>query len=194
MSDAVRRVIFGGVIVAVLLAAVATPAAAHSGLEASSPADGGRIDAAPSQVLLRFTEPVVATGARVVVVGPDGRPYQSGAPQVSGDELTQPLKPLGPPGVYRVEFRIVANDGHPEVGGIRFSLTKPAAAAGPGTAAGSGPSAGGAEQVPPAPLTQVSSSTVNDAPSWAPWLELVAVVLLASGAVLFGRRVTCALD
>ena len=182
MSDAMRRVIFGGLVVAVLLAAAAAPAAAHTALEASSPADGGRIDAAPSQVLLRFTEPIVTTGAGVVVVGPDGRPYQSGAPQVSGDELTQPLKSLGPPGVYQVEFRIVANDGHPEVGEIRFTLTEP------------GPAAGGAEQVRPAPLAQVSSTTVNDAPTWAPWLELAAVVILASGAVLVGRRVTGALD
>ncbi|MDR0344249.1 MAG: copper resistance protein CopC [Nocardiopsaceae bacterium] len=178
MSYAVRRVIFGAVVAGGLVLAAAAPAAAHTALEASSPKDGSRIGAAPSEVLLRFTEAPLTTGAHVIVAGPDAHFYQSGPPQISGARLTQPLKPLGPPGTYRVEFRVVADDGHPDVGEMRFTLTKP------------GPAAGGASQVRPAPFSQVSADTVNDAPAWAPWLELAAVVILASGAVLFGRRMT----
>lgn len=178
MSYAVRRVIFGAVAAAGLVVAAAAPAAAHTALEASSPKDGSRIGAAPSQVLLRFTEAPLTTGARMVVAGPDGRLYQAGKPQISGARVAERLRPLGPPGVYRVEFRVVADDGHPDVGEMQFFLTRP------------GPAAGGAEQVRPAPLTQLSAATVNDAPGWAPWLEAAAVVILASGAVLFGRRVT----
>lgn len=171
-----------GVLVA-FLAALAAPAGAHTALKASSPKDGGRIDTAPSQLLLEFTRPILAVGYRIVVQGPDGQQYQAGGPQITNlIKVAQPLKPLGPPGEYRVEFRVVAYDGHPLTGGMRFTLTKP------------GPAAGGAKaEVQPAPLAQVSTD-VNNAPGWAPWVGGTVAVILISGAVLFGRRVTRDLD
>ncbi|HEU5157921.1 MAG TPA: copper resistance CopC family protein [Streptosporangiaceae bacterium] len=167
---------------AFLVASVAPTAAAHTALKASSPKDGGKIGVAPSRLLLEFTSPMISVGSRIVVEGPDGRAYQAGAPQITDDKVTQPLKPLGPAGEYRVEFRVVAYDGHPLSGGMRFTLTKP------------GPAEGGAEAVQPAPLVAVSSSSVNNAPSWAPWLGGALAVILLSGAVLFGRRATRDLD
>jgi methionine-rich copper-binding protein CopC len=165
-----------------LLAAVAGPAGAHTALKASSPKDGGKIAVAPSRLVMEFTEPIFTVGYRVVVQGPDGRPYQAGAAQVTDNTLTQPLAPLGPTGTYRISFRVVAADGHPLTGGMRFTLTKP------------GPAAGGAKaEVQPAPLAEVSSD-VNNAPGWAPWVGGTIAMLLISGAVLFGRRVTRDVD
>jgi copper resistance protein C len=180
------RIIAGAGLLAALFAgfsaALAGPAGAHTALKASSPKDGGKIGVAPSQLIMEFTEPILTVGYRVVVEGPNGRPYQAGAAQITDGTLTQPLNPLGPIGTYRVSFRVVAADGHPLTGGMRFTLTKP------------GPAAGGAKaEVQPAPLAQVSTD-VNNAPGWAPWVGGTVAVILISGAALFGRRVTRDLD
>ena len=189
MSDAARRMtgavrlVLGALVGAGLVVASAPPAAAHTALEASSPKDGGRIDRAPTELLMDFTYPILTTGYNIVVQGPDGRQYQSGAPQIVDDKLTQPLKPLGPAGLYQVKFRIVANDGHPLNSAMKFTLTKP------------GPAAGGAMAASrPDPLAAVPTSTVRDAPPWAPWTGGALAVIFISGAVLFGRRVTRGLD
>src|SRR4051794_26244274 len=185
-ASAIR--VMAGALVAVVTGAVflfgwAVPAGAHTALKATSPKDGGEIAAAPSRLLMEFTAPILSIGARVVVVGPDGDQYQAGAAQpAGGNRLAQPLRPLGPPGVYRVEFRVVAYDGHPLTGGMRFTLTRP------------GPAAGGSGAVVrPAPLAAVSSD-VNNAPWWAAWAGGAVALTAISGAVLFGRRATRDLD
>jgi hypothetical protein len=182
--DAFLGALFIAFLSATFLGVSAAPAGAHTALKATSPKDGGKIDAAPRELLLEFTKPLLgAAGARIVVAGPDGAQYQQGAPLIINSiKLTQQLKPLGPAGEYRVEFRVVAYDGHPLTSGIRFTLTKP------------GPAAGGSKKVVQlAPFAEVSSS-VNNAPPWESWVGAAAVVVLVSGAVLFGRRVTRDLD
>lgn len=176
------RMIAAAIISIGFLFAFAPSASAHTELEASSPADGGSIGAAPSQLLLNFSEPILDVGARIVVQGPDGHEYQAGPAQVVDTKLTQSLMPLGPTGEYRVDIRVTAADGHPNTFGTRFTLTQP------------GPAAGGAKaMLPPTPPVQVPL-TLNNAPSWAPWVAVAAAVILASGAVLFGRRATHDLD
>jgi methionine-rich copper-binding protein CopC len=167
------------------LALPAAPVAAHTALEASSPKAGGKIGVAPAQLVLKFTEPIMNTGSRVEVQDPDGRTYQAGPARIAGDQLTQSLAPLGPAGQYQVRIRVVAADGHPLITGMRFTLTKP------------GPAAGGAKAddrpIALAPVYSTSGS-VNNAPTWAPWLGGAFAVVLMSGAVLFGRRATRGLD
>lgn len=189
MTDAARRatgaarLALGALVGAGLVIASAPPATAHTALEASSPKDGGRTDRAPSELLMEFSYPILTTGFKVVVRGPDGGQYQSGAPRIVDNKLTQPLKPLGPVGLYQVKFRVVANDGHPLDSAMKFTLTRP------------GPAVGGAKAVSrTGPLSAVSTSTVRDAPPWAPWTGGALALVLVSGAVLFCRRVTRGLD
>jgi methionine-rich copper-binding protein CopC len=175
-------VVVGVIVGGAVLVGSAAPAAAHTALTASSPKDGGRIDVAPSEILLQFASPILTVGSLVVVLGPGSVAYQAGPAQIAGSELAQPLKPLGPAGDYRVGFRVVADDGHPLTGEIQFALTKP------------GPAAGGAKALSgPASLVPVSVS-VRDAPLWESWTAGVLVVLFVLGAVLFGWRVTRDLD
>ncbi|WP_379516826.1 copper resistance CopC family protein [Nonomuraea insulae] len=168
-------------------AAPALRAAAHTSLKASSPQDGGRVGTAPSHLVLEFTGRLVTFGYRVEVRGPDGRAYQAGPPRVVRATLTQPMMPLGPPGEYQVAFRVVAADGHPLAGGIRFTLTVP------------GPAAGGVMAVEaPAPLALVPpaslADSVNNAPAWASWLAGVLSLAMVLGTALLGRRMTRDLD
>jgi methionine-rich copper-binding protein CopC len=180
------RVTLAALLSAGFVAVSAIPAGAHTALEASSPKADGKLDVAPSQVLLDFTEPIRKSLSRVVVLGPDGRRYESGPPQVGGDKLIQALKPLGPTGRYQVEFRVVASDGHPLVNEMRFTLTKP------------GPAAGGSEATTarflPIVAVKENPNGPSDAPSWAPLAAAAAAVIIAAGAVWFGRRVTHGLD
>lgn len=188
MSDTARRMtgaahlVLGALVGTGLVVASAPPAAAHTALEASSPKDGGRIDRAPTELLMDFSYPILTTGYKLVVQGPDGKQYQSGPPQIADDKLTQPLKPLGPVGLYQVRFRIVAGDGHPLNSAMKFTLTKP------------GPALGGAKASKPQPFFSVSTSTVRDAPAWGPWTLGALAVIFVSGSVFFGRRVTRGLD
>lgn len=173
------------VLTAVFFVFPAAPVWAHTALEASSPKAEGKVGVAPARVVLKFTEPILTTGFRVVAQGPDGRDYQGGTAQVAGNQLTQPLQPLGPAGKYRVNFRVVAADGHPLSGGMSFTLTK------------AGPASGGTkavdQNIPLAPVYSTSGSA-NNAPPWAPWIVGVLAVMVLSGAVLFGRRTTRDLD
>jgi methionine-rich copper-binding protein CopC len=176
------RAIVGAMVSVVFVVVSAAPAAAHTSLKASSPKDGGKIGVAPDELVLEFTYPILTVGYRIVVQGPDGRQYQGKAPQIADNKLSQPLKPLGPPGEYRVDFRVVAYDGHPLTSGMRFTLTKP------------GPAAGGAKALAQPPRLAPVSDTVHDAPSWVSWAGGALTALLVFFGVLFGWRVTRGLD
>lgn len=176
------RMIAAVIVSLAFVVALAPPASAHTALTESSPQDGGQIDRAPTEVRLQFSSLILTVGAKIVVQGPDGQEYQTGEPQIVGDKVTQPLKPLGGSGEYRVEIRVVADDGHPNSFGMRFTLTKP------------GPAAGGAQAASLVALLPVPSGSEKNAPWWAPWLAVASLLILVSGAVLFGRRTTHDLD
>lgn len=178
----VVRVIVGVVVAVAFLVGSAVPADAHTALESSSPPDGSTLAVAPTEIVMEFSEPILAVGSLVVVLGAGGIAYQAGAAQIAGDRLTQPLKPLDAPGEYRVGFRVVADDGHPLTGEIRFALTAPV------------PAAGGAPALTGPPSLAPVSNSVHDAPPWEPWTAAVLTVLLVLGAALFGWRATHDLD
>lgn len=177
------RMIAAAIVSVAFVFALAPPASAHTSLAESSPQDGSRLDTAPGQIELQFSIPILTVGSNIIVAGPDGQQYQSGTPEIIDNKLTQSLKPLGPSGEYRVAIRVVADDGHPNTFEIRFTLTKP------------GPAAGGSKAVTNgAPLLPLPDGSQNNAPPWAPWFAVAVVLILVSGAVLFGRRATHDLD
>ncbi len=118
----------GGVLVTlgVLLALVSvpSPAAAHATLLASTPEDGDVLDALPDRVSLEFTEDV-AQPAYVIVRAPDGAAVTEGDPEVRGALVTQMLAGADLTGTYAIAYRVVAEDGHPLTGEVRFSVGTP---------------------------------------------------------------------
>ena len=114
----------------VLLAqvAAASPAAAHTALVSTSPADGASLTDAPDAVTLTFSQPVNAELSAVEVTGPGGEVRQQGPPDVSGVTVTQPLAGLSSAGTYQVAWRVLAADGHPVSGTLSFTLTASEAA------------------------------------------------------------------
>jgi copper transport protein len=93
------------------------PAQAHASLVASEPADGAHLDAAPTELLLRFDELVMPLSLRVTGPGtgelllpPPGTFLQAVLPAGLGE------------GIYVVSWRVVSADGHPVAGAFAFGV------------------------------------------------------------------------
>lgn len=133
----VRRTLAGAaVVVAAMTAAFggATAASAHDSLVSSSPAEDDTVSSL-SEVRLDFSANLLGAdgGNIVIVVGPDGRHYESDCAALAGPTLTLPVA-LGAPGDYSVEWRAVSSDGHPVSGVIPFAYTGQSVSTGAETA------------------------------------------------------------
>ncbi len=116
------------IIVAVLALAGAAPAAAHAARIAADPAPDAVLDHSPQRVSATFNEELQPDFAAMTVVGPDGNLWSVKPPTVSGAVASVDLRPLGPAGIYTVNYRVTSTDGHVVSGSWSFSLT----IAGPG--------------------------------------------------------------
>jgi methionine-rich copper-binding protein CopC len=195
-KSAWRRVVGVGfcavIITALNAAAFATPASAHTALKSSTPKSDARVATPPSVVVLDFTTPVRSRLSRVVVRGPDGRQYATGAPRVNSSQVVQALSPLTAAGRYEIAYRVVAPDGHPLIDSVRFTLTGSAtnAAATP-TAGGSGPASSPAGTAVP---VSASNQDKGGPAVWVVALGAAAALVVVTAAVWLGRRVTRDLD
>jgi len=98
-------------------------AGAHATLDGSDPERGARLDAAPGQVTLRFSEGVEANFGAVRVFDAGGREVQTGETFHPGDrprEVAVKLRPDAGDGGYTVTYRVISADSHPVSGGFVF--------------------------------------------------------------------------
>lgn len=116
------------VAVAIAGAAVvpASPAAAHTELDFTLPADGTTVGEPVSEITVGFTEPVTLVGNGFEILTPDGvviEPFP-----VTDDDMTFRL-PLDPPlagGSVGVRYEVAAEDGHVLEGSFVFDVAAPA--------------------------------------------------------------------
>lgn len=177
----------------------AAPAAAHDELVDTSPADGSTVDVAPDQVVLTFAAPAEALGTQVLVTGPDGADLTQGDAQLVGSTVVQPLAPARPAGVYRVDWRVTSDDGHPVTGTFTFTATDPTPPATAASATPPGPSATTPAAVPaPAPspstltsppgtMVKADTMTVESGRSTFVGILVLVLVVLALVVVRVGR-------
>ncbi len=106
----------------VLLAGVATatPASAHATLVATDPAEGARLDAAPTEVNLEFSEGVSLGAGYARVVTAEGDRVDTGVAEVDGAVVTIPLRGNLADGGYLVTYRVISADSHPISGAYSF--------------------------------------------------------------------------
>ena len=107
--------------VVVGLALGAVPAAAHTELIASSPADKAVLNTAPVLVVLEFNQPVQTDFGQVAVLDATGAHHEVGEPDVVGSTVTQALGALEP-GAYEISYRVGSADGHPITGTLTFTM------------------------------------------------------------------------
>jgi methionine-rich copper-binding protein CopC len=120
-----RRAVVAAVTAAIVVLATPAPAAAHTVLLGTTPADGSVVTTVTTEVTLTFNEPVRADFSTVVVTGPDGRAYAAGELTAQDNVIRQPVLPLGS-GRYEVAWRVVSLDGHPVSGMFSFTVQLPA--------------------------------------------------------------------
>ena len=160
----------------------------HVELRASEPAADAALERPPSRILLHFTGAVQAGLSRVDVTDPDGRAVAVGEvthPDAeAGDRLQASLPPDLVPGIYQVDWRTAASDGHVVEGAFVFSI-------GSGEVAGElrpddpgpGPGPEARERGQEAPVETAATRDVA-APRTVPpgtgtrWLQLLGTILL----------------
>ncbi len=145
----VRRLATVGVLALLCwLVGAALPGAgyAHAGLVSTTPIDGQRLENAPSEATLRFTEAVRLIPGAIRVLDADGRTVPTGTPRVDGSLVTVPLPRDLPSGGYLISWRVVSSDTHPVAGAFAFGVRVAAspAAGTAGTVSGAAPAVRGA--------------------------------------------------
>lgn len=103
----------------------ATPASAHTVLTASDPPANSTLSTGPSRVSATFNEELQPTFAAMTVVGPDGNLWSSGDPEVRDTTASVAVRPLGPSGMYTVNYRVTSADGHVVSGSWTFTVLEP---------------------------------------------------------------------
>lgn len=108
----------------IFIAAVALSfvvAHAHTHLESSMPADKAVLEAAPSEVMLHFSEATRLTALTIQKEGEKEQMAISVLPKTASAAPKVPLDPLSP-GKYIVNWRAVGSDNHVMNGALHFTV------------------------------------------------------------------------
>jgi methionine-rich copper-binding protein CopC len=118
---------------AVLFLAGAVTAFAHPRVVSATPAVGGTVRGAPTEVTIRFNEKLEPAFSTVVVRDSAGKQVDKGDGAVDKKDrlvMRVSLQPLMP-GTYKVEWRAVAADTHKVNGDFTFTVGEQGAGIGP---------------------------------------------------------------
>ncbi|MEP7737885.1 copper resistance CopC family protein [Nocardioides sp. 31GB23] len=163
---------------------MAAPAAAHTDLLTTDPADGDRLGAPPTALTLTFTEemsPGLSTiTARVdngetmnldVVNGASPTELVATVPEArAGNESG-----LSDPTQWHVAYRVVSRDGHPVAGSYTFTVRPSAGQKAPATSEAT---------TAPSPPTQADADAGRDEPTGASGGVLAFIGLVTLGLVV----------
>ena len=109
--------------------ALGLPAAAagHVTLVSSAPEVQSSSDLAPTQIVLRFSEPVAVSPAAIRVLAVDGTVLSGAARTAVGDRVViAPVSGLVQGSAYTVRWRVSGQDGHSPAGVFTFGVGVPA--------------------------------------------------------------------
>ncbi|MDP2709686.1 MAG: ABC transporter substrate-binding protein [Solirubrobacteraceae bacterium] len=176
-----RRALLGAAVVLGVLWGTGPSAAwAHPLLIQASPEPGVVAPASPSSISIALTEPSVARGSRIRVLGADGTELPVTAVRASGGGRTLSVRPRSRlrSAVYTVRWGALGDDGHIVTGSFDFGVAGANGAAPPGVERLSGAGGGRGEE------TAVADGIVKVI---GRWLGILAA------SVLFGAFVLLAL-
>ena len=107
----------------------AAPASAHAELVSSSPTSGAALDAAPTELTLKFSESITQVPGAMKLLAADGTEAQLGRTTVEGNTLRVPIAGELPDAGYVFVYRVISGDSHPVAGAITFTLGEAATSA-----------------------------------------------------------------
>lgn len=110
-----------------VLALAPNPTHAHAILVSSTPKDKAVVKNSPAKVILNFDSRIEKRVSQVILRNQNNRrvPLRTppgGYKAGKSNQLIVPLPSLKP-GTYRLEYRILATDGHLTPGEIRFTIS-----------------------------------------------------------------------
>ena len=181
------------VVAAALFALIvpATPAAAHSELLSSDPAEGAALETTPAQVTLTFGEAVIGEFTQVRV-SRDGAALDVPSPTSRDNVVTVDIPAGSGGGSYAVAYQIVSADSHPIAGEIAFTVTLAPTTATPSSASPSSPasaSAAASESASNSPAPTGVSTAAADPPGLSGGVLAVGLMVLALGLAALGWAV-----
>jgi methionine-rich copper-binding protein CopC len=109
---------------AMLLLSGTMAALAHAHLVRATPAAGGTVQAAPTEVMLRFSEKLEPKFSSVIVRDSAGKQVNKGDATVDKSDrmVIRVSLPSLEPGVYKVEWRAMSADTHKINGDFTFKV------------------------------------------------------------------------
>ncbi len=115
------------VAIALYLSATAPSAGAHTVLISANPVVGSIIKELPVKITLKFADPLLTLGKQIInrvrVVAPNGQIISLNKDQTHGTTVVNLLRPyLTSVGIYKVSYRVSAQDGHVVTGTYTFTL------------------------------------------------------------------------
>ena len=99
------------ILLAAMLALAATPALAHSAVDATAPEDGAVLARAPAQIVLTFAKRIRLTRVRMTHDDGNTVDLDLAGQTAFATRFELPLENMGR-GVYRIEWRGLSGDGH----------------------------------------------------------------------------------
>lgn len=109
---------------ALALSLTAAAASAHSPMNASTPASGAVLTAAPETIDMSFKHPVRLTKVTLTEAGAKAIEVDLSASKAFAESFSLPVSdPLS--GAVAIEWRAIAQDGHAMKGVISFTVEKP---------------------------------------------------------------------
>ncbi|MFM6963370.1 MAG: copper resistance protein CopC [Micrococcales bacterium] len=182
-----------------LLVAVLTPAPAfaHDELVSSYPEANSSIEANSFSLNVTFNEDAMQvdgnTGFGFIVTAPDGKEVPTGCLSVAGAEVSAYVS-VDQPGEYKVDWRAVSADGHPNSGSFKFNVTNTTNFVAEPDIATSCELARTTTIASPMPLIAPAPTAVDDSKSSSSgsftWIGLtIGAVLIVLGSVAGALRV-----
>jgi len=124
------------------LLAAASVLQAHALLVGSTPGQDEVLKEAPAEVVLRFNARIEKPVSRVTLLGPGGDKVKLPPLPDDNDGPPERLKidlPALKPGAYKLEYRVLASDGHATPGLLRFTIAPPLRGGAGGSPGGAAP-------------------------------------------------------
>jgi copper transport protein len=169
-----RRAIVSALLAMVCVLLLAAPGSAHAELVQTTPTNGQRLDTAPAQVTLVFSESVNLLDGGISLLNSDGVTVSTPDPTVDGHTVTWPMPRHLRNGPYVVTWRVISADGHPVEGAFSFGV-------------------GAAARAVPGAVT-AAQSTAQTAPWQVVGVRLVGYLAFAVVAGVVAFLVWCAPD
>ncbi|MER8549763.1 MULTISPECIES: copper homeostasis periplasmic binding protein CopC [unclassified Mesorhizobium] len=96
-------------------------ALAHARLVEATPEINSTIAAPPTEIRLRFSEPIEARFSGIDLSGPDGAKITTEI-AVQDKDMVAPVSRSLAPGVYQVDWHVLSADGHKVKGNFKFEV------------------------------------------------------------------------